>query len=35
MGIINLLRILRREKQLMKKGPVVESSTTPMNGNMV
>jgi hypothetical protein len=30
----NLLRIPRKEKQLMKKGPMVELSTTPMNGNM-
>jgi hypothetical protein len=30
----NLLRIPRKENQSMKKGPVVESPTTPMNGNM-
>jgi hypothetical protein len=30
----NLLRIPKKENQSVKKGPVVESSTTPMNGNM-
>ena len=31
----SLLRIPRKENQLMKKGPVVELPTTPMNGIMV
>jgi hypothetical protein len=34
LGIINLLWFPRRN-QLMNKGPVVEPSTTPMNGSMV